>query len=363
MDVRSRAPRIPPFIISSILAAIVVVAGCTGAASPTQPLVPTEGATAPPTGAAATAVPAETISLTWGHILPETDARHRHYAETAERIEQRSNGTIDITLFCCGQLGGDTDMVEQGLLGQDVLVGMDPGMASNQGGAPEFSILNGAFLFDTYDQMRSFLDTDLFESWTKKVREESGLVSLAWNWYFGERHILSKEGYPDPSDLAGVLMRVPPSPTQIELFTALNASPVTMEFAEVYNGLDQGVVEAVEAPLSTLHGFSLYEVANVITLTGHIKATTGVLIPERLWEQLSPEQQTIMREEFQAGGERYAQETLTNDEKFRALLEEEGVTFVEADIDAYREASVGFYDAFPQWPEGLRESILEEIQN
>ena len=94
------------------------------------------------------------------------------------------------------------------------------------------------------------------------------------------RHVISDKGYPSPAEIKGKKVRVPPNPMWVETFKSMGAVPTPLQWSEVYSGLSQGVVDAAEAPLSTLYGSKLFEVKKVVTLTGHFKAVTGVGIGE-----------------------------------------------------------------------------------
>ena len=94
---------------------------------------------------------------------------------------------------------------------------------------------------------------------------------------------------------------MPPNVMWVETFKSMGAVPTPLQWAEVYQGLSQGVVDAAEAPLSTLLGSKLYEVKKVITLTGHFKAVIGLAIGEHFFQSLPKDIQQILR---RGGGER-----------------------------------------------------------
>lgn len=300
------------------------------------------------------------ISINVGHVVSATEPTHLALEEIAEAVSERTDGRLTLELFPDGQLGQNRDMQEQALAGAAQIVQVDPGYAAEAGGVPEMNVLGAPFLFEDIDDVNAVLDSDLMQEWTDQLADEGGLHSLTWKFYFGERHIIANEGYPQPEDLEGVKIRVPPNPSWIATFEALPTSPVTLEFSEVYTGMQQGVIDAAEAPLSTLKASSLNEVGDTITLTSHFKAITGWATSVEYWESLPPEYQEILTEEFAAGAQTMTDTTLEQEDVLRAEFEDDlGVTLVEADADAYAKASSSFYDAFPEFREGLREQLLE----
>jgi len=332
----------------------LLIAACGGTSSTP------EAAPAPPPAAAeggdAPVVDDTVYTISVGHVLAPTEAIHLELVATAERLKERSGGRLILEVFPSSTLGTNVELVEQTIAGANVIAHTDPGLLANNG-VPDFTILNGPFLFENTDEISRLLESDLFSSWTDKALADGGLVVLGFNWYFGQRHIISKKGYPNPSDLQGVLMRVPPNPVWIETFSVLPSVPTQVAWAEVYSGLQQGVIDAAEAPLGTLQGASFYEVADTITLTGHFKAVTGFVVGRAYWDTLPVDLQDLIREEFQIGGDLVTVATVENEPKIQAELEALGVTFVKADVAAYAEAVVPFYSRFPEWSAGLYEAV------
>jgi tripartite ATP-independent transporter DctP family solute receptor len=317
-----------------------------------------------PTGAPAPASqpeqrPTQPITIKWGHVLAPTEPTHIVALRVAERVKNRTSGLVTIEVFPSSQLGSNRDTYEQARLGSPVMGHIDPGYASEYG-VKELGILGGPFLYENLDEIKKVVNSQLVQEWNDQLREKGGLRVLAWNWYFGERHIISGRGYPSPENLRGVKIRTPPNPIWVETFKTLGATPVTLEWAEVYTALAQGVVDAAEAPLSTLFGSKLYEVKKVITLTGHFKAITGHVIGEKFFQSLPKDVQQVLMEEVQKGGEEMSQLTVQQQEDFKKKLAEQGVSFVQPDIEAYKRASRPFYSL--GWPPDLYERIQKIIR-
>lgn len=276
--------------------------------------------------------------------------------QVAKRIAERTDGRVKLEIYPASQLGGGRDYIEQAALGSPIVAHTDPGYVSSEYGVVELAALAGPFLIQDPHEIATLVDSDLVRGWNDRLAA-NGLHVLSWNWYFGDRHIIGKKGYPEPDDLGNVKIRVPPNPVWTETFKALGAVGVTLEWAEVYGGLQQGVVDAAEAPLSTLYGSRLYEVAKTITLTGHFKAVTGMLMGESYWQTLPEDIQEIILEEFARGGEEMTEMTIALQSDYRSKLEAEGVTFVEADTAAYAAKTASFYDDFPGLPKGIYTEI------
>ena len=215
-------------------------------------------------------------------------------------------------------------------------------------------VLTGPFLIDSPDQWPTLVGSDLVKGWEDAIAADGNLRVLDLGWYVGERHLIGNAAYPEPADLAGVKIRIPPLPAWTTTFEAVGATPVTVDFTEVYTALSQGVVDASEAPLSAINGARWQEVAKEITETGHFRQFQGFVMAESVFAGLPPEFQAILLEEFQAGGERATATEIASAETLRGEFEAQGVTFTPADVEAYRAATAPFYEAYPEWTPGLR---------
>lgn len=342
-----------------VLAAASLVAVSACAAETTAPSTPAPE-TASTDSAAAEFVDCPNVDISVGTVVSATEPTSVVLQSIADGISERTGGTLTMTVFPDGQLGQNRDMQEQTVAGGAQIAQLDPGYAAELSGNPEYNIMGGPFLFDSVEDLNWFIDSDLVAEWNEQMAQDAGVHVLTWKFFFGERHIIGNKGFPEPADLEGISVRVPPNPAWIETFTALPSTPTVLEWSELYSGLEQGVVDAGEAPLSSFLGSSLYEVGDTVTLTSHFKAATGWFTNVDFWNSLPAECQDVVTEEFARGSDEMTQLTLDNEMELRKQFQEEfGVTLVEANTAAYKEASAAFYDAFPDWRPGLYQTVLD----
>ncbi len=302
--------------------------------------------------------------IKWAHVLAPSEPTHIAALETASRIKERTNGAVDIEVYPSSQLGKQVDVFQQVKMGAPIIAHIEPSWAADLG-PYEIGAVQGPFLIKNYDEFKKLVNSDLIAEQNQKLLDAAGLRIITWNWYFGPRHIISDRGFKTPDDLKGLKIRCPSSPTWVETFKVLGATPVTIPWGEVYTGLSQGVVEAAEAPLSTLYGSKLYEVKKVITLTGHFKAITGQVINEKFLKSMPEEYQQIISEEIIRGGEKMSEMTVNGQQEFIEKLTAAGVSFVEPDLDAYQAKAKGFYDQnlHPKWPPDMWDKLQKAIHH
>jgi tripartite ATP-independent transporter DctP family solute receptor len=304
---------------------------------------------------AGTAWAGEKIVIKAGHVLAPTEPTHIAMTKWAERMKERTGGQVEMQIFASSQLGSNRDMMEQAVLGAAVISHTDPGYIQDY--YVNFGVLNGPFLFREWDQAKKLVSGPLVKEWAEAMRKEKGMRLLALNWYFGPRHIIAHQPLRNPEEIKGKKVRVPPNIMWKETIQAMGGAPTPLEWAEVYTGLAQKVVDAAEAPLSTLLGSRLNEVAKVITLTGHFKAITGMVIGEKFYQSLPTNVQKILEEEALRAGNEMSAMTLAKQDEFTKALKEKGVTFVQGDVAAFEKATQIVYTKFPAWTPGIYDKV------
>jgi TRAP-type C4-dicarboxylate transport system substrate-binding protein len=116
----------------------------------------------------------------------------------------------------------------------------------------------------------------------------------------------------------------------------MGANPTPLAFPEIYSALQQGVVDAMECPLNWIYSSGFHEHAKYLNLTAHSRYMNMVIINTKLLEGLSPEYQQILREAAVEAGLYETELSRQEELDYRKKMEAEGVTFVEVDVEAFR---------------------------
>jgi tripartite ATP-independent transporter DctP family solute receptor len=301
-----------------------------------------------------------TINIRFAHSLSTSEPAHLAAEYFARNVDQRTNGRVRIQVFPGEQLGSGKDVNEMIRQGANVMNITDPGYLSDF--VPDVGVLNGPYLFTDTKQFDKLLASDWYKSVDQKL-QQAGFRMVMMGGFFGRRHMIADKPIRALADIQGMTVRVPPNTMWIETFKALGARPATVQWSEVYNGLQQGVVQAAEAPLGSLWGAKLHEVRKVISTTGHFFAMTGWPINRAYFDRLPAEVRTVLLEEGEKGRIEQTRLTVELDDKFRQQFVAAGVTFVD-DVDqaAFQRATSSVYTAFPKWTPGLRDTVLANLK-
>ena len=90
-------------------------------------------------------------------------------------------------------------------------------------------------------------------------------------------------------------MRINSSKVNAAIMKSVGAVPQTMAFSEVYQGLQTGVIDGTEGPLSNLYTQKQYEVQKQVTLTFHTVTNYVVVTNKAFWEKLPADIRTTLQ--------------------------------------------------------------------
>lgn len=276
-------------------------------------------------------------------------------------IEQKSNGTMKIELFPSSQLGKKTDLIDQMIAGSAVCTLADGAFYAERG-VPDFGIVFGPYLFNTWDDCWKLTESGWYKEQVEKLAK-NGLRVISSNWIYGDRHTMTKKPVHVPADLKGMKIRVANSLVFIKGFEALGATPTPLALGEVYTALQQGVVDGLENPLTTLEGGKFQEVAKYVILDGHVKNFTTFVVGEKFYQSLTDDQKKILVDSANEAG-LYNNSIQTDKEaKARKILEDAGVSFYApsvAEKAMFQKEAEKFYsypDIIGKWTPGLYDRV------
>ncbi|MEO8312181.1 MAG: C4-dicarboxylate TRAP transporter substrate-binding protein [Caldimonas sp.] len=310
--------------------------------------------------AVAAAASAQDIKIRFAHSLSPSEPAHQAAEFFARNVAARTNGKVQITVFPAEQLGPGKDVNEMIRQGANVMNITDPGYLSDF--VPDVGVLNGPYLIKTPQDYEKLLASNWFKGIETKL-EAAGFKLIMANGFFGQRELIADKPVRKPEDMAGMTVRVPPNTMWIETFKAMGARPTTVQWSEVYNALQQNVVQGAEAPLGSLWGSKLQETRKYISMTGHFTAFVMWPINTAFFNKLPKDVQQVLLEEGRKAGAEMTRLTLASQDDYMAKFKAAGVTFVtDVDVPAFQKATASVYTAFPKWTPGLRETVLANLK-
>ena len=282
------------------------------------------------------------------------------WAKGQEIIKEKSGGKMAIEVFPDSQLGDKNSLIDSMLLGEPVCTLADGAFYADYG-VPDFGIVFGPFLFDSWEQCWALTESEWYAEQCKKL-EEQGLKIIASNWKYGDRHTLTTVPVNTVDDLAGLKIRVPSNAIQSKGFDVLGATSTGMALGDVYQALQTKTIDGAENPIATLYGRKLHEVAKYLILDGHVKNFTTWVVSADWFNGLTEEQQQWVIETAKEAGEANNAALDEQEGEYLQKMKDEGVTVVEPSeevLAGFREKAQPFYEMGKDfgWSDGLYETV------
>jgi len=183
----------------------------------------------------------------------------------AERVNAEMNGKLCIEVYPNSTLFGDSKELEALLLG-DVQI-LAPSLSKFGSYTRSFGVFDLPFIFEDMDAAIRFTNSKDGKNLLNAM-EDVGFVGLGY-WMSGMKYFSGNKKLLVPSDAAGMKFRVQSSDVAKAMISAMGGSPQPMAFAEVYGGLQTGVVDGQENTWSNIYTKKFFEVQDSVTETNH----------------------------------------------------------------------------------------------
>ncbi|HEX7547456.1 MAG TPA: TRAP transporter substrate-binding protein, partial [Candidatus Methylomirabilis sp.] len=177
--------------------------------------------------------------------------------------------------------------------------------------------------------------------------------------YSGTRMLTTKNTpAKKPEDLKGLRIRVPEVPVFRDMVASWGATPTPIPMADIFTSLQGGMVDGQENPYPQILSNRFYEVQKYLIHTSHIIQTGSIIFNEKLFQAQPKEFQQILFETAQEAVDWYLAFLTSDEGKMLEQLKGYGMTVVEPDVNAFREATNKIFDKYdPIWTKALRDKI------
>lgn len=270
------------------------------------------------------------------------------FKEVAEDI---SGGKIAVTVHK-GTLGeNESELIEKLEMGAASMVVASPGFMTSIG-VPEVDIFSLNYLFDSFDHWEKCLDGDFGNKMKETVKEKTGNnFRIMAYWTSSVRDYYGKKAVTKPDDLKGMTIRTQSSQVQQDFWKACGAIPTSVAWGELYQALQQGVVDSAENDYTSFMLKEHHKTPNghFITETHHDYTTRLLLMNGNYYDSLTDEQKAWIDEAVTACTEEERQVVykMFKESKEKVIADGAEVTnFEDVDIDAFKALALPIQDKF-----------------
>ncbi|MEO9273467.1 TRAP transporter substrate-binding protein [Marinomonas sp. 5E14-1] len=253
-------------------------------------------------------------NFTFAHVLIDETPNGQAALAFEKEVEDKSDGRININVLPAAQLGGDVEIIEQ--LQMNLVQIAIPPTATLGNFEPRVQILDLPFLLPSQELMMKVLDGPAGRKILDTLEDhEMHAVNF---WGAGFRHMTNNvRPIEKPEDLKGIKMRTMQSPILLSTYRNFDANPTAMAYTEVYNGLQQSVIEGQENPIANITSKKFYEVQKYMTLTSNAYHGYAAIVNKQAWDSLPEDLQAVMTTAF--NNARDLSRKLTNELEASAL--------------------------------------------
>jgi tripartite ATP-independent transporter DctP family solute receptor len=256
-------------------------------------------------------------------------------------VAERSGGRHHVAVFHSRQLGEEKETLEQTRVGAIDLNRTNVALIGTL--VPAVNVLAMPFLFRSVEHLQKVLDgpigNEILDSF-----EPYGFVGLAF-YDSGARSIYnSVRPVRSIADVQGLRLRVQQSAQMSDMMRALGAEPVELPYGQVLTGLATRLIDGAENNWPSFVTTNHFKYAGYYTLTEHTMSPEVLVMSQKAWSSLAPEDRKIFREAAQRSSRFMREKWRDLEERSRQQAEAAGVKIVtDFDRKPFEAAVAGIY--------------------
>jgi TRAP-type transport system periplasmic protein len=303
----------------------------------------------------------QTITLHGASQFNDDHAFTKAMVKFEELVKGCYKGPIEFVLHKNSELGLEKQYFEYMSQGRavDYAIVSPAHMSTFSKAAP---FIDAPFLFRDLAHWNKVLDQDVLKPIAEEIGKRADVMLIGYAGG-GIRNIFVNKPVQSVADLKGLKVRVQGAPVWSRTFAAVGMSPTVIAYNEVYNAIQNGVINAGENEAAGVEQMKFYEVGPNLAMTEHAITIRPLVFSGKTYRNLPPElQQCVVKAGKEAGAYGRQIESSEDTAKLEAL-EKAGkrkrLTF--KDRDAMKKLVDPVLTAYAKEIEA--DDILEQINN
>ena len=239
-----------------------------------------------------TALPADAREFRSSDIYPFDYPTVQGVVEMDRLIRMRSEGRHGVTVLSRDDRDSESNTIAKVRGGMLDMARVN--LAALSSIVPTTAVPALPYLFKSTAQMRRILDGPIGEDILASLEAE-GLIGLCF-YDGGPRDFYSsKRVIRTPADVKGMRVRVQQADIWEVMVHELGAEPIAVPSERVSAAFQSGTIDATEHNWPTYVSLRHYNVARYYSRTEHSMAPAALIFSKRVWDTLSPEDQSLIR--------------------------------------------------------------------
>jgi TRAP-type transport system periplasmic protein len=204
----------------------------------------------------------------------------------------------------------------------------------NQGKAVDYAIVSPAhmstfsraapfidapFIFRDLAHWNKVLDADLLKPIADEIAQKADVMLIGYAGG-GTRNIFANKPVRNMADLKGLKIRVQGAPIWSRTFAAAGMAPTVIAYNEIYNAIQNGVIQAGENEAAGVEQMKFYEVGPNLAMTQHAITIRPLCFAGKTFKRLDKNlQSAVLRAGKEAGAYGRQIESSEDEQKLEAL--------------------------------------------
>ncbi len=331
-------------LLALVAAMSLLMVGCSS---------PAESSTAP-AGDASTDAPAESIEIIVAHNNTSLESPYAKGAIAFEEtLEEISGGQVQVVLHH-GTLGeNENELVEKLTIGATDMVVAAPAFMSGIG-VPEIDIFSLLYLFDSFDHWEASMDGEFGQAMQQFILDKTNnQFRVMGYWSSGVRDVYANRAITSTADVEGMAIRTQDSAVQQQFWTDAGATPTSVAWSELYQALQQGVVDGAENDYTNLRLKDHHNTPNgkYISETHHDYTTRFFMMTDAFYNSLTDEQKAWVDEASVAATAAERQATYDMFEESKEICIADGAIVTnheDINIEEFKAIGIAIQDQFAE---------------
>ncbi|AZT84699.1 C4-dicarboxylate ABC transporter [Marinobacter sp. NP-4(2019)] len=303
--------------------------------------------------------------VTWRFALEEIEGSVQHlYAnELKERIENISDGNIELDIFPYGSLGTSAHLTELTQDGSVHLAFASPGHLADT--IPEVGMFTLHYVLSDHNEVNRKLlaSNQLLELFSEPYAEHNmkllGFVPEGWMVWTANKPLRS------PEDFDGLKIRTMTAGIASQAYRAYGADPQPTPYSQVYSDLQLQRIDGQANPVFAIEEMGFYEVQSTMTFARPAQFVTSVVSNREWYETLPDDQQRWLDEALtEVARLIYRKQTALNESRLQKITEDSNISLVkltEEERERFREASLSARDIYVEQTGDRGGEILDTV--
>ena len=283
-----------------------------------------------------------------------------------EALEEVSGGRATATLYH-GTLGeNESELIEKLEMGAVDMTVASPGFMTSLG-VNEIDMFSLLYLFDSFDHWEACVDGEFGDAVKEVVAEKlDNRFKIMGYWTASVRDYYGKQPITSPADLKGLTIRTQSAPVVQQFWIECGAIPTTVAWGELYQALQQGVVDSAENDYTSFRLKEHHKTDNgkYVCETHHDYTTRLFLTSGTFYDNLTDEQKGWVDEACRIATEENRDVTIRMFEESKQKVIDDGAIVTnceDMDIDAFKAIAIPIQDQFAE--QNNMQQYLEMIRS